>query len=162
GKRWSQATISRILRNPTLIGKVKYDGEVFDGQHKAIIDLATWEKAQKLITARPAKGRGRPPNEGFLLRGLLRGGVCREPMYPRARVYNCANYDCSGGAISRPQVDRLIYEWVEREGFDVEATRAELIAARDSRLGEAREQRERAAGDAAQAIESLTRIKGDY
>jgi site-specific DNA recombinase len=161
-KRWGQATISGILHNPTLIGKVKYDGELYEGKHEPIIDLELWNKAQKLIAARPSRGKGRPPSEAFMLRGLLRCGGCGEPMYPRKRIYECVNYDCPAGAISRMQIDGAIYGYFEREGLDVEATRASLVAARDSRLKEARAQGERAAGEASQAIESLDRIKRDY
>ncbi len=37
GNRWSNATLSRLLQNPLYVGKISYQGEVYDGEHKAII-----------------------------------------------------------------------------------------------------------------------------
>ena len=161
-KRWSQATIAAILRNPTLIGKVKYDGEVYEGMHEAIIPIELWEKAQSLLKHRPANGRGRPPKEDFLLRGLLYCGCCGEKMYPRERIYECVNYECAMGGVSRGKVDSDVVEFFQEDGFDYDATRAALLTARDSRIAEAAEYRQSAEGEVAQRERALARKREQF
>lgn len=43
--------ISNILNNPVYLGKVVYKGELYDGQHKAIISQELWDEAKSLRKA---------------------------------------------------------------------------------------------------------------
>lgn len=42
-------SIRKILRNPLYIGKIFFEGEVYDGKHEPIIDTNTFEEVQKMI-----------------------------------------------------------------------------------------------------------------
>lgn len=85
------ATIREILRNPVYIGKIRYnvrenwnekrrkninpDPIIAEGEHEAIIDLATWEKVQFNLS----QSQGKPTRiyDGeFPLTGLLRCPQC--------------------------------------------------------------------------------------
>ncbi|MDG1858730.1 MAG: recombinase family protein, partial [Emcibacteraceae bacterium] len=49
GQTFGHGHFRNILINPVYIGKVRHNGEIFEGNHEAIIDNETWEKTQALI-----------------------------------------------------------------------------------------------------------------
>ncbi len=62
GNLWENRTVDYILRNPVYIGKIRWNPDhitnmnyddpsvkIVDGRHEAIIDLQTWDAAQKKI-----------------------------------------------------------------------------------------------------------------
>jgi hypothetical protein len=38
-----------MLQNPLYAGRIAHKGQVFDGQHPAIVDQATWDLTQELL-----------------------------------------------------------------------------------------------------------------
>ena len=91
GNAFAVATIREILRNPIYIGKIRYnvrqnwnekrrkninpDPIMVDGEHEAIIDLATWTKVQFNLS----QSEGKPTRiyDGeFPLTGILRCPQC--------------------------------------------------------------------------------------
>ena len=48
---FNHAMISNILNNPVYLGKVVYKGELYDGQHKAIISQELWDEVKSLRKA---------------------------------------------------------------------------------------------------------------
>ncbi len=69
----AKAAIYKILHNPLYIGMVQHKDQLYEGQHEAIIDKKTWDKAQRLIDGRnPHPAMRIPRTEApSLLRGLL-------------------------------------------------------------------------------------------
>ena len=56
GRRpFSEDTVLPILKNRFYLGEVYYKGEWLHGQHKAAIDLETWERAQEQLRRRAVK-----------------------------------------------------------------------------------------------------------
>ena len=172
GGVWRQSTVAGILKNRVYIGEVKYKGETFAGSHEPILDPETFEKVQQLIDARPSKGRGRPPAAMHLFRGgTLRCGSCGEAMAPRTSAdtgigwYYCNGRGkfgkefCSMPHIRREDVDSHVFAYFERVALDVEATRAQVASARDSRLAEVRAMLEAAERSERKASEALARVK---
>jgi len=49
---WSNKTLRRVIQNEIYIGKVKFDGEVYDGIHTPILDEETFKKANLLYADR--------------------------------------------------------------------------------------------------------------
>ncbi len=49
GKALTANTLSRILRNPVYLGKVRQGSELFDGEHEAIIDETLWSDVQRML-----------------------------------------------------------------------------------------------------------------
>jgi DNA invertase Pin-like site-specific DNA recombinase len=172
GGVWRQSTVAGVVKNRVYIGEVTCKGETFAGSHDPIIDTETFERAQQLLEARPSKGRGRPPAALHLFRqGMLRCGKCGEAMAPRTSAdtglgwYYCNGRGklgkefCDTPHIPRADVDSRVFSYFERVGLDVDATRAQVANARDSRLSEVRSLIESATRAERKASEALARVK---
>ncbi|WP_369026950.1 recombinase family protein [Qipengyuania sp. RANM35] len=51
GRPFTRGQIYKILSNPIYIGKIGHKGEIYEGQHEAIIDMETWEAVQQKLAA---------------------------------------------------------------------------------------------------------------
>ncbi|EDL49294.1 recombinase family protein [Erythrobacter sp. SD-21] len=51
GKPFTRGQIYKILSNQIYIGKICHKGEIFEGQHAAIIDRETWDRVQAQLEA---------------------------------------------------------------------------------------------------------------
>ena len=49
---WKEITVRGMLSRVVYIGKIVHKGTIYEGQHEPIIDMETWEKAQKIIEER--------------------------------------------------------------------------------------------------------------
>jgi site-specific DNA recombinase len=85
GGKWQTTTVSGILRGARYAGMVESGDERISGNHEAIIDMETFERAQQLLAANVGKRPGgRPPKAHHLFRkGLLRCS-CGAAMLPRS------------------------------------------------------------------------------
>jgi site-specific DNA recombinase len=169
GALWRQAQISGMVRNPAYVGKVKYKDERFDGIHEPIIDVALWERAEQLIASMPSK-RGRQPKakRHLFTGGFLRCGECGDAMSPRTRR-NYEFYECNGrihgckvGAFRRADIDEGVLVHFEQTALDVEATREQIAAAMDRKVGEAAALLAAAEREAQTAAARLAKVKRDY
>lgn len=69
---YSRGALYKILTNPVYIGKVSHKGEVYDGQHRGIIDINLWDQVQKALTSKAVSGRGKTKKKGGkILQGKL-------------------------------------------------------------------------------------------
>ncbi len=77
GGFWNKSNLLAFLRNVAYLGKVEYEGQVYPGEHEAIMDEKTWDKAQAILNHN-ARDRGASTRNkhGALLRGLLKCGCC--------------------------------------------------------------------------------------
>ena len=50
GKPFGRGALYALLKNPLYIGKVAHQGNIFDGQHAAILEKSLWDTAQDLLT----------------------------------------------------------------------------------------------------------------
>lgn len=107
---WGKNTaVRRILSNPVYMGKVRLNGDLFDGIHEAIIDENDWCMASALLERNKALGKrtyrfrmntnGRGDN---LLAGLLFCGDCGARMYARKVSQNKRKYICHSVARTSP------------------------------------------------------------
>jgi DNA invertase Pin-like site-specific DNA recombinase len=165
---WHQGTVSAILKNPIYTGRVRLNGEIFNGEHKRIVNDDDWNAAQDLCAATARTkggGRGRPSAGSHLLKGLLRCGLCGGAMVPRTikarsktgkpgEWYLCYSRvrdveACSQTPVNRVEVDAAVYEFFRQVGLDMEATRRDAqTACRRAGRGARPARRGRAAGDA--------------
>jgi hypothetical protein len=58
GKPFDRGHIHHILTNPIYAGRICHKGQVFDGQHPAIIAPELWDGLQEILVASATKGRG--------------------------------------------------------------------------------------------------------
>lgn len=100
GSVFSTSSIIQIITNPSYLGKVRWDGEVFSGKHSPLIDEETFDTAQELLTERrgdPSLRRLNSTNYPFS--GLLHCERCGRWLvgvsaHGRNRVY--PYYACPG------------------------------------------------------------------
>ena len=74
--------IQQTLRNPLYIGKVPYQGELYPGEHEAIISDETFQTVQSILAEnRPEWKMTKKTKHIGLLTGLLRCKACNCAMY---------------------------------------------------------------------------------
>ncbi len=72
GIPFRRGSLFHLLKNPVYRGKIVHKGQIYDGEHQAIVDAELWEAVQaKLASAAPPRKRpGNDPQQA-LLKGLL-------------------------------------------------------------------------------------------
>jgi len=127
GNVWSHVSVREIIENEVYTGVFVWGEIRVEGNHPAIIERATWEKAQARRRRKKELG-GRAQNSIFLLSGLARCGCCGEAtMVGRTarkgkyiyRYYTCNNYAskgtqvCSSGYVRADKVEKDVLAKVE-------------------------------------------------
>jgi len=72
GRPYSRGALYQILKNRLYLGEIAHRGNVYPGQHEAIIDRQCWDRAAALLAQhnRGGRQRGKPQNTS-LLTGIL-------------------------------------------------------------------------------------------
>jgi DNA invertase Pin-like site-specific DNA recombinase len=75
--RWTWSMVREMLMNPHYIGMVRHKGQLYPGQHPALIDRNLWERVQRARRSRPQAGkRASKQYRVHLLQGLLVCDTC--------------------------------------------------------------------------------------
>jgi site-specific DNA recombinase len=92
GRLWTKGAIYKVLANRVYLGEAIHKGMAYPGEHEAIIDQRTWDKAHAVMPE-PSHRRGAATRAQIpaLLKGLIFGPNDR-PMSPshtrrRSRIY---------------------------------------------------------------------------
>jgi hypothetical protein len=104
GREWTKDAVLRVLKNPVLAGLMASGDELFASEHTAIIDLHRWHRLMALLDNKNGKKKQRGRNPAYLLRGILRCGVCHQAMTSAStrkngseyRYYRCVTRDKNG------------------------------------------------------------------
>ena len=132
GRAFTNGNLHGLLTNVVYVGKVNYKGEIYEGQHSAIVDAKVWDEVQKLLRSnRPRIGmRSRNPL-GAMLGGLLHCRPCGCAMTPsfaskkggqRYRYYRCVNAHkrgrgvCPSRSIPANEIERFVVAQIGRLG----------------------------------------------
>ena len=59
GNPFSRGQVYHLLRNPIYIGKIRHKAQIWDGQHKAIIDTDLWTQVQAKLQDASARPRSK-------------------------------------------------------------------------------------------------------
>jgi site-specific DNA recombinase len=98
-RTFNRARLICLLSNPLYIGKVPYKGEMYDGEHEAIIEAETWSRARNILSNGCAVGRSAAKTkQNGLLTGILRCASCDAPMtrtYAMKKGKKYSYYVCS-------------------------------------------------------------------
>jgi hypothetical protein len=61
--------VYRLLTNVVYVGKIRYQKELHDAEHPAILEPAVWQQVQELLQQHgPGRAKGPPSHCGALLR----------------------------------------------------------------------------------------------
>jgi site-specific DNA recombinase len=88
GKPFDKGSAYKLLNNPIYTGRVTHKGQVYDGEHEAIVDRGTWDKVHAILAEnahrRASRTRAARP---ALLKGLIFGpdGKAMAPSHTRRR-----------------------------------------------------------------------------
>jgi len=154
GRQWNKPNLLGLLNNVAYIGKVKYDGQLYPGEHDAILDEKTWADTQALLKRNARERTGGARNRyGALLRGLLVCGTCGCAMThsytckgtTRYRYYVCQRamkhgwQECETRSIPAQEIEDFVIQRLARIGSDPELAKAAAAQAQEEhqRLGDA-------------------------
>lgn len=77
GSYWTPSRVIGVLRNPTYVGTLPFNGQVFDSLHEPIVDRDLFERATALLDKRAAdRGKRRSNSTDYVLTGFLRCNKC--------------------------------------------------------------------------------------
>jgi site-specific DNA recombinase len=128
---WNVTTVLRILKNPLYIGRVTIGRETYDGEHEAIVDVEKFEQVRTALGAK-APVMTKSVQRGYILRGVLRCGVCGSAMTPASaykgereyRYYRCTKRDregrsaCPTRPLSAQAVEAFVVERLRKIAAD--------------------------------------------
>ncbi|MGF2943008.1 recombinase family protein [Enterococcus xiangfangensis] len=107
--------VKYALQNPLYIGKISWDGNVYQGHHEPIISKEIFEKAQKIFKEKAKVGTTNS-NQKALLAGLIYCGKCGAKVFREAggggsykgKKYNYSYYTCRSVKKMMPS---LVKDW---------------------------------------------------
>ena len=120
GKPFNMSMLYKIINNVSYVGKVEYDGHIYNGEHDAIITAEEFEKAKEILSHHYKEGRAERRNKyGELLRSLLRCSKCGCVMAQKVQQKENRMYRysvCPGGkaegcdskSLVAPEVEKLV------------------------------------------------------
>ena len=118
GIPFRRGSLFHLLKNPVYRGKIVHKGQIYDGEHQAIVDPELWEAVQaKLASAAPPRKRpGNDPQQA-LLKGLLSDSQGRPmvPIYATKGVRRYRYYETRRDLIGADKVESTRYAMVHLE-----------------------------------------------
>ena len=131
GKPFTRARLHQLLTNIAYTGQVRHRGEVYPGEHAAIVDAELWEKVQARLRANaPGSGRSLRNKYGALLKGIVRCATCNVGMvhtYTQKdarlyRYYVCVKAhqrgwtQCETRSVSAPELEQAVTDQIRGVG----------------------------------------------
>ena len=172
GMPFDKCRLHDLLTNAVYTGKVRYKGNVYAGEHEAIVLDDVFMRVQRQLQENGRRGNPLLRNKhGSLLRGLLFCKACRRAMTHtftgarnrRYRYYVCTNaskrgrHACPGRSLPASEIERAVVDEIRCIGQDP--------AVLSETLAQARAQTEAAIcrlADERRALErALTRLQAD-
>ena len=83
GFSFGRGALYHLLANPIYVGAIRHKSVAYPGQHEAIIERATWQRVQEMLSQKAAHPRGRTTRKST---GLLMGRLFDESGEP---LYSC-------------------------------------------------------------------------
>lgn len=95
-RKWTNSSLEQVLRNPTYIGVIRQNEQLFAGEHEAILDVETFNVVQALTPVR-TRIRHKRDHE-YPLAGVLVCSACGSSMtshYVSKRTTDVRYYRCT-------------------------------------------------------------------
>ncbi len=156
GRAFDKPSLRRLLVNPLYAGKVRSNGSLHAGEHRAIVDEAIWNQANAHLRHNGATGGKDVRNRhGALLKGLIRCARCGCAMTHSFtkkgnilyRYYVCINrlkrgaHACPDGKVSAHEAERQVVARIREIGRDPRLV-AEVVRQAKLQLDEHRKELE--------------------
>lgn len=124
GRPLDKGALYRILNNQTYIGKVMYKGEVFPGEHQAIIEQDLWDQVHTILAKNNRQRANATRTQSVAtLKGIIRCGHCNRTMKPshtrkngvQYRYYVCMGAsknsydDCPLNSVAAAQIEEAVF-----------------------------------------------------
>lgn len=133
GREFNKTLLYNLLTNVLYVGKVRYQKEVHDGEHEAIISDEQWQQVQAQLRRNGHSGAPHLRNKhGAILKGLLRCRNCGCAMghkyttkgKTRYRYYTCVQADkngwdsCPTKSVPAGEIEQFIVDQIRGIGTD--------------------------------------------
>jgi len=128
GQAFTKNRLYNLLTNIVYVGKVEYGGQVYEGEHQAIVDAEVWQRVQDRLRYNGRTGGRQVRNKyGAVLKGILRCASCDAGMvhtYTQKapnklyRYYVCVNAhqkgynQCSTRSVSAPVIEQAVVDQI--------------------------------------------------
>lgn len=131
GKPFTRPRLHLLLTNVIYTGRVRHRGELYRGEHHAIVERETWEKVNSQLKANaPGSNCSLRNKYGALLKGTLRCATCNVAMvhtYTRKetriyRYYVCVKAhqrgwtECATRSVSAPELEQAVVDQIRGVG----------------------------------------------
>ena len=131
GKPFTRPRLHLLLTNVIYTGRVQHRGEIYAGEHQAIVDRETWDKVQEQLKANaPGSRRNLRNKHGALLKGAVRCATCNVGMvhtYTQKgtrlyRYYVCVKAhqrgwtQCATRSVSAPELEQAVVDHIRGIG----------------------------------------------
>lgn len=151
GKPFTKTNLHNILTNVIYLGKVKHQGNIYEGEHDDIVDQAIWAQVQQLLQYNGRTGGCFQKNKhGALLKGLVRCTNCQTAMFhtftqkgnKQYRYYVCSTAQkqgyatCPSKSVPAVEFEKFVVERIKEIGKDpavLESTLREVRAELEAR-----------------------------
>jgi site-specific DNA recombinase len=178
GAPWNKAYVHWTLSNRRYLGEVVHQGQAYPGEHEAIIDRRTWDRAHAILGEnRRYRATQTRKKTAAILKGILQCGACGVPMAPayttrrgkRYQYYVChaasknGHDTCPVKSVPAGQIEGAVFEYLRSLFADPETVartfRATQARAEEERRGleKGRDALQRRLADLRKAIGRLVR-----
>jgi site-specific DNA recombinase len=83
GHKFTKTNVAALLRNPIYVGKLRHDGQLYDGNHTPIVNPKAFARAQRHLDRNGTRRTSPSQNKhNFLLGGLVICAACGSHMTP--------------------------------------------------------------------------------
>lgn len=175
GKPIPKNSLYNLLTNMIYVGKVDYEGQVYEGEHDRIVDDETWNRVQSALKRNGRLGGRNIGNKhGALLKGLVRCATCDVGMihsYVKKtnrlyRYYVCVKAhqrgwaQCETRSVSAPALENAVVEQLRGIGRNPTVLREVLRQIGEHRRQDASEM-EREKADIERELKRIAQEMGD-
>ena len=142
-RKYRDKDVHNILRNVTYLGKVEFNGELYEGEHEAIVSEELFARVQAVLSSKACgRGRRRGRNPEYLLQGIAYCGLCNKRITTTAgrgrnkevyRYYICSNRGrkgrdgCTHPRLGAEELEQLVVSRVKARCTDP-LLREEIVA----------------------------------
>lgn len=129
-EEFNHAMVNKILNNPLYLGKMPYKGELYEGQHEAIISQELWDRTKNLKNENTGNAfRPSRSVKNSLLKGLLECECCGTMIPTRCKRGNkyyeyystlksvkegAKNHPCKIGSVPAGELDTFVLEKIQQ------------------------------------------------